>query len=162
MRTFWCRPFGVEAAAVLGGAGLACPAMATRDELLAATRAFTEAFNRNDLDGVMAWFSDEIVYEQFDGRVGEGREAVRSAFEPQFAGAFGRMWFDEEDCFVDAEAGRALISWTCGMADGGRARGWQGLDILHFDGAGKISRKLTYGKAERLALHPVEAPAERS
>jgi len=133
--------------------------MSTRDELLAATRAFTDAFNRNDLDGVMAWFGDDIVYEQFDGRVAQGRAAVREAFEPQFAGAFGRMWFDEEDCFVDADAGRALITWTCGTARGDRARGWQGLDILHFDGDGKITRKLTYGKAERLVVRPVEAPA---
>jgi ketosteroid isomerase-like protein len=135
------------------------PVMATRDELLAATRDFTEAFNRNDLDGVMAWFSDDIAYEQFDGRVAEGREAVRAAFEPQFAGAFGRMWFDEEDCFVDPAAGRALITWVCGTARGDRARAWQGLDILHFDEAGRICRKLTYGKAERLAVHPVALPA---
>jgi ketosteroid isomerase-like protein len=134
--------------------------MASRDELLATTRAFTEAFNRNDLDAVMSWFSDDITYEQFDGQVAEGPAAVRAAFEPQFAGAFGQMWFDEEDCFVDAEAGRALISWTCGMARDDRARGWQGLDILHFDAAGRICRKLTYGKAERLALHPVEVPAQ--
>jgi ketosteroid isomerase-like protein len=120
------------------------------------TRRFTDAFNRNDLDGVMAWFTDDIVYEQFDGQVAEGRAAVREAFAPQFAGAFGRMRFDEEDCFVDAEARRALISWTCSLDDGTKARGWQGLDILHFADDGRISRKLTYGKARKLVLRPVD------
>jgi ketosteroid isomerase-like protein len=129
------------------------------------SRRFTEAFNRNDLDGVMGWFTDDIIYEQFDGHVAEGRSAVREAFAPQFAGAFGRMRFDEEDCFVDPEAGRALISWTCSLDDGEKARGWQGLDILHFAEDGRICRKLTYGKARKLALHPVDrleaAPAAR-
>lgn len=74
------------------GAGYAAT-MASPDELPAATRAFTEAFDRNDLDGVMAWLTDDVVYEQHDGRVAEGRDTVRAAFEPQFAGAFGRMWF---------------------------------------------------------------------
>jgi hypothetical protein len=31
-------------------------------------------------------------------------------------------------------------------------RGWRGLDILHVVG-GKITEKLTYAKAERLALN---------
>ena len=130
-------------------------ALPGRDRLLDATRRFTEAFNRNDLDGVMAWFTDDIVYEQYDGQVAVGRGAVRAAFTPQFTGAFGRMRFDEEDCFVDADAGRALISWTCSMDDGEKARGWQGLDILHFADDGRIARKLTYGKARKLALHAV-------
>lgn len=132
----------------------------TRASLLEATRAFTEAFNRNDLEGVMSWFTDDIVYEQFDGHVAQGCEAVREAFTPQFTGAFGRMRFDEEDCFVDADARRALISWTCGMDNGDKARGWQGLDILHFSGDGRIERKLTYGKAAKLALHPVDRLTE--
>lgn len=127
----------------------------TRATLLEATRAFTEAFNRNDLDGVMSWFTDDIVYEQFDGQVAEGTTAVREAFTPQFTGAFGRMHFDEEDCFVDPDARRALISWTCSMDNGDKARGWQGLDILHFSQDGRIERKLTYGKAAKLALHAV-------
>ena len=119
---------------------------------------FTDAFNRNDLDQVMAHFSDDIVYEQFDGQVAEGHADVRAAFAPQFAGAFGVMRFDEEDCFVDAAARRALISWTCTLDDGQRARGWQGLDILHFTADGRIRRKLTYGKAAKLALRPLARP----
>jgi len=127
----------------------------SRDQLVEITRRFTDAFNRNDLDEVMAHFGDDIVYEQFDGQVAEGRADVRAALAPQFAGAFGVMRFDEEDCFVDADARRALISWTCTLDDGQRARGWQGLDILHFTDDGLIQRKLTYGKAAKLALRPV-------
>lgn len=130
----------------------------SRDQLVELTRRFTEAFNREDLDGVMGHFTDDIVYEQFDGSVATGRDEVRAAFAPQFAGAFGVMRFDEEDCFVDAAAGRALISWTCSTDREGRVRGWQGLDILHVTPEGRIERKLTYGKAAKLALQPLDRP----
>jgi len=32
-----------------------------------AARRFTLAFNENDLDGVMEWFAEDSVYDQFDG-----------------------------------------------------------------------------------------------
>jgi ketosteroid isomerase-like protein len=137
----------------------------SREQLVDITRRFTDAFNREDLDGVMGYFTDDIVYEQYDGQVATGRDAVRAALDPQFAGAFGVMRFDEEDLFVDAAAGRALISWTCSLdkdGKGDQVRGWQGLDILHFTPDGRIERKLTYGKATKLALRPVARPAARA
>ena len=38
-------------------------------ELHALSVAFLEAFNRYDLDGVMAYFTDDAVYEELTGRV---------------------------------------------------------------------------------------------
>jgi ketosteroid isomerase-like protein len=130
----------------------------SRDQLADITRRFTDAFNREDLDGVMGYLTDDIVYEQYDGQVATGRDEVRAAFTPQFTGAFGVMRFDEEDLFVDADARRALISWICSTERDGKVRGWQGLDILHFTPDGRIERKLTYGKATKLALKPVARP----
>ena len=37
---------------------------------------FTDAFNRNDLDGVMAFMADDAVYEEFTGAITQGREAI--------------------------------------------------------------------------------------
>ena len=56
---------------------------------------YLDAFNANDLDAVMAFFSDDAVYEPGDGRTHQGKAQIRAAFEPQFNGALGAMRFDE-------------------------------------------------------------------
>ena len=89
----------------------------TRDELKQITLQFTDAFNRDDLDGVMAWFAEDAVYDEFHGARHEGKEAIRAAFEPMFAGKFGKVRFEEEDLFLDPEDGKAMISWSCCRVD---------------------------------------------
>jgi len=123
----------------------------THSELEDLVTRFTDAFNREDLDAVMSHFTDDAVYDQFDGTPARGQAEIRRAFEPQFAGAFGRMRFETEDLFVDPRSGKGLIRWLCTLERDGRKRGWRGLDILHVRD-GKIAEKLTYAKAERLKL----------
>lgn len=115
---------------------------------------FTDAFNREDLDAVMAFFAEDALYDEFDGGRSRGRDAIRAAFEPQFRGAFGRMRFVTEDLFVDPSSGKALIRWLCTLERDGRVRGWRGLDFLHVRD-GRIVEKQTYAKAERLKLEEV-------
>jgi uncharacterized protein (TIGR02246 family) len=74
---------------------------------------FTEAFNVNDLDRVMAFFSDDAVYEPGDGRTHRGKAEIRAAFEPQFNGAFGAMRFAERDMVIDVENRKAAFRWVC-------------------------------------------------
>ncbi len=124
----------------------------TRDELKRRTLDFTDAFNRDDLEGVMGYFAPDAVYDQFNGARAEGLDAIRAAFAPQFAGAFGEMRFHEEDLILDAEARSAMISWTCAMRTPERYGGWRGLDLLFFNAAGRIVRKETYAKAEKPAI----------
>ena len=111
------------------------------------TIRFTDAFNRDDLDGVLAMMADDAVYEEFTGAVSRGRAAIRAAFEPQFRGDFGKIRFGTEDLFVDETAGRALIRWVCRLETRRGPAAWRGLDILHFDN-GLVTRKLTYAKAK--------------
>jgi uncharacterized protein (TIGR02246 family) len=117
-----------------------------RARLIDLTRRFTDAFNRNDLDAVMAFFSDDGVYDEFNGKRNRGKATIRAAFVPQFNGAFGKMEFLEDDIFVDAEAAKAMISWRCTLSVNGRPTSWRGLDLLHFVGE-RLTSKRTYAKA---------------
>ena len=115
--------------------------------LRALTIRFTDAFNRDDLDGVMAMMAEDAVYEEFTGTVSRGKPAIRAAFEPQFRGDFGKMRFETEDLFADAATGKALIRWVCRLETRRGPAAWRGLDILHFED-GLVKRKLTYAKAK--------------
>ena len=126
---------------------------------------FAEAFNVNDLDRVMTFFSEDAVYEPGDGRTHRGKAAIRAAFEPQFSGAFGAMRFDERDLIIDVENRKAAFRWVCrhdishlkprGLVMRvrkilvcllvGDKFGWQGIDVFHFDAEGKIKGKFSYG-----------------
>ena len=125
----------------------------TRAQLADLVIRFTEAFNRDDLDGVMAFMADDAIYDEFNGKVNYGKAAIRAAFEPQFRGDYGVLRFHTEDLFVDTEAGKALIRWLCTLERNGRCRGWRGLDVLYFEN-GQIKEKLTYAKAEVPLLQP--------
>jgi uncharacterized protein (TIGR02246 family) len=132
---------------------------------------FTAAFNRSDLDAVMAAFADDAEYRPGDGTIHRGRAAIRAAFEPQFRGAFGAMRFDLLDQLVDEPARKATLRWICRHDLSGaharrastvlrwlvRARhgarvGWHGVDVFHFDAAGKITGKFTYANYTRPRL----------
>lgn len=108
---------------------------------------FANAFNQHDLDQTMSFFTPDAVYDELNGRKHEGLVAIRKAFEPLFSRKFGTMRFDEDDTFIDAEAGKVMASWRLQLAFDGKPVVLQGLDLLYFAGD-KIVRKLTYCKAK--------------
>jgi hypothetical protein len=134
--------------------------------------AFLAAFNDNDLDAVMTFFAHDAVYRPGDGTEHRGIAAIRRAFAPQFAGAYGRMRFDELDRLVDDARGKAAIRWVCRhdfagaygrtiplpmrwfyrMLAGGPRAGWHGMDVFHLDRAGRIAGKFSYTSAKRPML----------
>jgi ketosteroid isomerase-like protein len=117
-----------------------------RRELEELAVRFTEAFNRDDLDGVMSFMAEDAIYDEFNGTLNRGKPAIRAAFVPQFRGDYGRIRFQTEDLFVDPEAGKALIRWLCILESDGRSSAWRGLDILRFEN-GLLAEKHTYAKA---------------
>jgi ketosteroid isomerase-like protein len=119
----------------------------TREEIEKMTLDFTAAFNCDDLHAVMSYFTEDGVYEELNDRRSVGQVAIRSAFEPQFQGAFGKVRFTEEDLFIDAAAGKAMIAWTCTLDTPRGPTAWRGLDLLHWRG-GKLALKQTYCKAK--------------
>ncbi len=120
----------------------------TRDELTILTAGFMDAFNTNDLDRMMSYFAPEGIYEEFNGNISRGHEAVRAAFAPQFSGAFGEMKFLDEDLMVDAVAGKVMASWRCTLEVKGEPTSWRGLDAMTFNDEGKLTHKLTYAKTK--------------
>jgi ketosteroid isomerase-like protein len=118
-----------------------------REALIDLVVRFTDAFNRDDLDGVMAFMAEDAVYDEFTGAVNRGKAAIRAAFVPQFRGDHGTLRFHPEDLFVDPVAGKALIRWVCTLETKKGSAGWRGLDILHVEN-GLIREKLTYAKAK--------------
>jgi ketosteroid isomerase-like protein len=129
-----------------------------REALRRLTLDFTAAFNACDLERVMSCFAEDAIYDQFNDESVRGTAAIRKVFEPQFAGAYGNMQFLEEDVFVDSAARKTLISWTCTLKLDQGSAGWRGLDILHFDGGGRITSKATYAKAKVPLLRGRQQP----
>src|SRR3989449_1358533 len=62
-----------------------------RGELGELVRQFTEAVNREDLDGVMSFMAEDAVYDEFNGTINRGTAVIRAAFEPQFRGDYGKL-----------------------------------------------------------------------
>jgi ketosteroid isomerase-like protein len=122
-----------------------------RDALERLVIDFTEAFNKEDIDAVMSYFSENAIYDEFNDVRHVGKAAIRAAFIPQFRGDFGRMRFHTEDMFVEVGtgpgSGKAMISWLLTVEEESRAGGWRGLDLLHFVG-GRLTEKHTYAKAK--------------
>lgn len=122
-------------------------------ELKQLTDQFLDVFNRADVDGIMNFFTEDAVYEEFHGKVNEGRAAIRKSFEGLFSGRFGTIRFDEDDTFIDVHTGKVMSSWRLHLTMEGEPVVLAGLDLLHFEGR-QIVRKLTYAKARAGLYEP--------
>ncbi len=120
-----------------------------RKELVELALAFTDAFNRDDLDAAMGYFAEDAVYDTLDGKRHQGEAEIRQAFLPQFRGDFGRVRFRVTECFADPESGEILVAWVCEKE--GKPGGFRGLDVLRVQ-AGKIREKQTYAKAKNVLI----------
>lgn len=123
----------------------------TTDDL----KGLFEAFNRHDVDGVMAFFSTDCV---FDGVGGSevfgtrftGIEAIRNAFAATFAAMPDAQWHHHGHL---VQGDRAMSEWifTGTNADGTRIEA-DGCDIFTLRD-GKITRKQAFRK-QRPPLPP--------
>jgi len=119
-----------------------------RQELLALTDQFVDAFNRMSLDDVISFFSEDAVYEDSSGGRHVGREAIRVAFEPLVGGSRGKIRFDGEDVFAEVETGKVLASWRLSLDNNGDVSVIRGIDVLEFKGS-KLAKKLAYMKVDK-------------
>ena len=122
-----------------------------RAELLELTTKFVDAFNRQSLDDIVAFFSEDGVYEDSRGGSHQGPDAIREAFTPLVGGSMGNISFEDEDFFAEPESDKVMASWTLNLEIDGKPARMRGLDLLHFKGD-KLVRKMAYCKAQAPAF----------
>lgn len=111
-------------------------------ETLATIDHFNEAFNRHDVDAVMALMTDDVVFENTspppEGERYEGQAAVR-AFWEQFFTASPQAHFQAEDTFAAGD--RCTVRWRYSWGDGFI----RGVDVFRVRDR-KVAEKRSYVK----------------
>lgn len=109
------------------------------DETAEMIRAITTAFDDHDLDGIMAHFADDAVFDaprgpNAWGQRFVGRDQIRDAFAGRFSGIPDIRYGDAEH-FVDGDRGASEWTLSGTTTDGGRIE-VRGCDLWTFrDGA---------------------------
>lgn len=111
-------------------------------------QAFTEAWNRHDLDALMSFMTDDCVFETAAGPDPwgtryEGREAVRAAFAQVWAVFPDAQWTHGRH-FVAGDRGVSEWTFTGTRTDGTRIEA-NGVDVFTFRN-GKIAVKNAFRK----------------
>lgn len=109
---------------------------------LATIDSFNLAFDRHDVDAIMALMTEDCVFESTspspDGGRYEGQEAVRAAWDDLFRSA-PNATFATEELFAGDD--RCVVRWRYTF-DGGHVRG---VDLIRVRD-GKVAEKLSYVK----------------
>lgn len=113
---------------------------------LAAVERFNSAFNRHDVDAVMAAMTSDCVFENTspfpDGTRFEGQAAVRGFWERFFQNSPGAR-FEVEDVFAAGD--RSTVRWIYRKTKDGQPWHLRGVDVFRVRD-GKIAEKLSYVK----------------
>jgi steroid delta-isomerase-like uncharacterized protein len=108
---------------------------------------FNSAFNRHDVDAMMALMTEDCVFENTypppDGTRYQGQQAVSRFWQEFFRSSPGAQ-IAIEDQFINHERGvqRWIYTWTDAAGAAGYVRG---VDVFQFRD-GKIAEKLSYVK----------------
>lgn len=118
-------------------------------------QAFSDAWNRHDIDALMSFMADDCVFHatagpELQGRAFAGREAVRDGFQLAWRTFPDAAWLDGEH-FVCGERG-VTESTFCGTKSDGTRIQARMVDVFTFRD-GKILVKNAFRK-DRPALTP--------
>ena len=93
--------------------------------------SFNEAFNRHDADGLVAFLSEDTVFEDTspvpDGRRIEGKAAVVEFWRGWFA-RNSDAWFETEEVIVSGN--RATVLWIYDKLRNGQPWHLRGVDVF--------------------------------
>ncbi|HEY7132577.1 MAG TPA: nuclear transport factor 2 family protein [Candidatus Limnocylindrales bacterium] len=122
----------------------------TSDAVEATLRAVLDAFNRHDLDAILAHFADDAVFlsprgpEPIGTRFA-GKEAVRAGLARRFEG-IPDVHYGDDRHFVSADGSRGVSEWTLtGTTTAGERLEVRGCDLWTFED-GRIVVKDSYWK----------------
>ena len=107
------------------------------------------AWDIHNLDGVMALFHKDVLFENWTGGKVKGKAALRKAWAPWFEN-HGGFRFTPEETFIDEADQKVLYRWQLQWPSfetgyEGQPEIRRGVDVIHFQD-GKIIKKLTYSK----------------
>ena len=110
--------------------------------------AFSQAWNRHDIEALMAFMSDDCVFQAAGGPEAcgarhVGREAVRKAFAAAWQAVPDAQW-TQGSHFVQSDFGISQWTFVGTAADGSRIE-TDGVDVFAFKG-GKIALKNAFRK----------------
>lgn len=116
------------------------------DPTLAAVHTFNSAFNRHDVDAVMAAMTEDCVFENTspppDGLRVEGAAAVR-VYWAKFFAANPDALFETEDIFAADD--RCTVRWVYRKTKDGKPWHLRGVDVFRVRD-GKVAEKMAYVK----------------
>jgi steroid delta-isomerase-like uncharacterized protein len=116
-------------------------------DTLSVIQRFHDAFNRHEVDAIMALMTDDCIFENTspppDGERYAGAAAVRTFWETLFRNS-PHAHFAVEEIFASADRGvlRWRYTWQDASGQSGHIRG---VDILRVRD-GKVAEKLSYVK----------------
>src|SRR2546426_3391136 len=113
-------------------------------------KQFSDAFNRHDVQAVMALMTDDCIFENTypppDGERFEGQEAVRHFWEEFFRSSPHAVFQSEE---MITHGDRCVTRWKYYWTNTDGSRGHvRGMDMFRVRD-GKVAEKLAYVKGER-------------
>lgn len=121
----------------------------SRAEILTKFNVWLTAWNEHDLEGVMKFMHEEIVFENWNGDVISGKDTLQKAWLPWFI-HHGNFKFIKEDIFIDEQEQKMSFAWrlewpSLEKSFKGNPEIRRGVDVLYFLDE-KIIKKYTYSK----------------
>ena len=121
----------------------------SRVEILRHFNVWLTAWDEHDLDGVMKFMHEDIVFENWNGIIVSGKSTLQKTWAAWFM-HHGNFKFIKEDIFINEEEQKMTFQWRLEWPSleayyKGKPEIRRGVDLLHFLD-GKILKKYTYSK----------------
>ncbi len=121
----------------------------TRKEIETIWGDWNAAWDKHDLEWVLEFFHDDILFDNWTGGNAKGKEQLRNAWHDWFLN-HGNFEFIQKEIVIDEKDQKLLYRWELqwpSLEKGyeGKTEKRRGVDVIHFKD-GKIIKKLTYSK----------------